>query len=175
MHEPPHCNFYQLNQFIDKHCCTFLASGLHTMDPKEQPLPEKPPDHSTVNATKVANEHQYFINQLSVATLAMVLFIVTAWFAELTFSMGSQAAYILQSHAKLSFSSTVTVLRVLLGWQCHRVSRRLRGYWKAAGREFHYLRFWDSHRRLIPSEQSSKLPGERSVYPTGRQQHQSEV
>ena len=56
-------------------------------------------------------------SQLALAIAPTALFAVTAWFAASTFSdePGNQANHILQSLLKLSFSSTVTVLRILQG------------------------------------------------------------
>ena len=55
--------------------------------------------------------------QLALAIAPTALFAITAWFAASTFfgEPRNQANYILQSILKLSFSSTVTVLRVLQG------------------------------------------------------------
>lgn len=51
------------------------------------------------------------------AIAASVLFAVTAWFSASTFSSSpeKQASHILQSHLRISFSSTVVILRVLQG------------------------------------------------------------
>ena len=65
----------------------------------------------------MANHQPVSKSELALALAATALFAVTAWFAASTFSdkPGNQADYIFQSHFKISFSSTVTVLRVLQG------------------------------------------------------------
>jgi hypothetical protein len=65
----------------------------------------------------MANRQPVSKSELALALAATALFAVTAWFAASTFSdkPENQANYIFQSHFKISFSSTVTVLRVLQG------------------------------------------------------------
>ena len=57
------------------------------------------------------------ISRLALAIASTTLFAVTVWFAASTFSgkPGDQANHIFQSHLKISFSSTVTILRILQG------------------------------------------------------------
>ena len=56
-------------------------------------------------------------SQLALAVTPTALFAITAWFAASTFSdePRDQANHILQSLLKVSFSSTVTILRILQG------------------------------------------------------------
>ena len=60
---------------------------------------------------------QLEISRVALVSASTALFAVTAWFAGSTFAgkPGNQANHILQSHLKISFSLTVTVLRVLQG------------------------------------------------------------
>ena len=80
--------------------------------------PHKPADSGTANKTKsTSTKIQVTKSRLALAIASTTLFAVTAWFAASTFSSRpkDQANHIVQSHLHVSFSSTVTVLRVLQG------------------------------------------------------------
>jgi hypothetical protein len=79
---------------------------------------DKTSDHNTPKRAKSNTPPSRLgKTKLALAITPTALFAVTAWFAASTFSgkPGNQANHILQSHLKISFSSTVTVLRVLQG------------------------------------------------------------
>lgn len=81
--------------------------------------PDKTSDPDTAQRAKSDTPINKAVSkgQLALAIAPTALFAITAWFAASTFSgkPRNQANHILQSHLKLSFSSTITVLRVLQG------------------------------------------------------------
>ncbi|GAB7354876.1 hypothetical protein MBLNU459_g5518t1 [Dothideomycetes sp. NU459] len=89
------------------------------MASSEHSPPDKTSDHEVAER---AGSDATLTKSTSNTTLALVLattalFALTAWFAASTFQgkPGNQANHILQTHLKLSFSSTVVILRVLQG------------------------------------------------------------
>lgn len=103
--------YCKLFGFFCFHLGIMVSMDHHPLDKtSDRDTPKRP--KSNTSTSKLVGK-----SKLALAIAPTALFAVTAWFATSTFSgkPGNQANHILQSHLKISFSSTVTVLRVLQG------------------------------------------------------------